>query len=47
VFIGVHYPSDVTAGFGFGMWFAFATAVWFSRFGLLFRTEGSALRLRV
>lgn len=47
VLIGVHYPSDVTAGFGFGMWFAFATAVWFSRFGLLFRTEGSALRLRV
>jgi len=36
VLIGVHFPSDVTVGFGFGMWFAFAVAVWFSRYGLLF-----------
>lgn len=36
VFIGVHFPSDVTVGFGFGMWFAFAVAIWFSRFGVLF-----------
>lgn len=35
VFIGVHFPSDVTVGFGFGMWFAFIVAILFSRFGIL------------
>ncbi|MBL0374122.1 phosphatase PAP2 family protein [Rhizobium sp. KVB221] len=43
VFIGVHFPSDVTAGFGFGMWFAFAVAVWFSRYGIVF---DKSLRLK-
>lgn len=39
VFVGAHFPSDVTAGFGFGIWFAFATAIWFSRFGILFAKD--------
>jgi membrane-associated phospholipid phosphatase len=43
VFVGAHFPSDVTAGFGFGMWFAFATALWFSRFGVLFDTKDGQL----
>lgn len=46
VFIGVHFPSDVTAGFGFGMWFAFATAVWFSRYGILFTQKDGTLALK-
>lgn len=43
VFVGAHYPSDVTAGFGFGMWFAFMIALIFSRFGVLFATNGGRL----
>jgi undecaprenyl-diphosphatase len=34
VFVGAHFPSDVTAGFAFGMWFSFAMALLFSRFGI-------------
>ncbi|MDE1996093.1 MAG: phosphatase PAP2 family protein, partial [Rhizobiaceae bacterium] len=36
VIIGVHYPSDVTAGLALGAWIAFAIAIIFSRFGLVF-----------
>jgi membrane-associated phospholipid phosphatase len=36
VIIGVHYPSDVIAGLALGFWFAYATAIVFSRFGLIF-----------
>lgn len=36
VIIGVHYPSDVAAGLALGAWFAFATAIVFARFGLVF-----------
>jgi len=43
VFVGAHYPSDVAAGFGFGMWFAFATALFFARIGVLFDTSGGRL----
>jgi undecaprenyl-diphosphatase len=43
VFVGAHFPSDVTVGFGFGMWFAFASALWFSRFGILFETRDGTL----
>ena len=43
IFVGAHFPSDVAAGFGFGMWFAFVTALVFSRFGLVFGTSGERL----
>jgi membrane-associated phospholipid phosphatase len=36
IIVGVHYPSDVIAGLALGAWFALATAVVFSRLGLLF-----------
>lgn len=36
--VGVHWPSDVIAGFSFGVWFALMTAIVMARFGLLFRT---------
>ncbi|MBB5576934.1 MULTISPECIES: phosphatase PAP2 family protein [Rhizobium] len=36
IIIGVHYPSDVTAGLALGAWIAFAVAILFSRFGLVF-----------
>lgn len=36
--VGVHYPSDVIAGFSFGVWFTLMTAIVMARFGLLFRT---------
>jgi membrane-associated phospholipid phosphatase len=36
--VGVHYPSDVIAGYSFGVWFALMTATVMARFGLLFRT---------
>jgi undecaprenyl-diphosphatase len=46
VFVGAHYPSDVAAGFGFGMWFAFAAALFFARIGVLFDTSGGRLAIR-
>ncbi|MBB3457116.1 undecaprenyl-diphosphatase [Rhizobium sp. BK313] len=36
IIIGVHYPSDVAAGLALGAWIAFAVAILFSRFGLVF-----------
>lgn len=36
IILGVHYPSDVAAGLAIGAWFAFATAILFARFGILF-----------
>lgn len=36
VVVGAHYPSDVVAGFGFGLAFAIGTAIAFARHGLLF-----------
>jgi undecaprenyl-diphosphatase len=36
IIIGVHYPSDVAAGLALGAWIAFAIAILFSRFGLIF-----------
>ena len=36
IILGVHYPSDVAAGLAVGAWFAFATAILFARFGILF-----------
>jgi membrane-associated phospholipid phosphatase len=43
VIIGVHYPSDVIAGLALGAWFALATAIVFSRFGLLFSLAPNGL----
>jgi len=37
VMVGAHYPSDVIAGFAYGTWFSLATAIVFSRYGLVFR----------
>ncbi|MBB4570369.1 phosphatase PAP2 family protein [Rhizobium leucaenae] len=42
IIIGVHYPSDVAAGLALGAWIAFAVAVLFSRFGLVFSTGQDA-----
>jgi len=46
VFVGAHFPSDVTAGFGFGMWFAFVTALFFARIGVLFDTANGKLEIK-
>jgi undecaprenyl-diphosphatase len=46
VFVGAHYPSDVTVGFGFGMWFAFMMALMFARFGVLFETGNGGLKVK-
>ena len=43
IIVGVHYPSDVAAGLALGIWFAFATAVIFSRFGLVFSPTPNGL----
>ena len=43
VFVGAHYPSDVLVGFGWGMWFAFCTAVLFARHGLVFSHKDGRL----
>lgn len=39
VIVGAHYPSDVIAGLTLGAWFSLATAIVFSRYGLLFRQK--------
>lgn len=39
VIVGAHYPSDVIAGLALGAWFSLATAIVFSRYGLLFRQQ--------
>lgn len=39
IIIGVHYPSDVVAGLALGAWFAFATAILFARFGVIFNVS--------
>lgn len=36
IIVGVHYPSDVTAGLALGAWMAFATSILFARFGMVF-----------
>jgi undecaprenyl-diphosphatase len=39
VMVGAHYPSDVVAGLALGAWFSFMTAIVYSRYGLLFKTD--------
>ena len=43
VFVGAHFPSDVTVGFGWGMWFAFFLAVIFARHGIVFSHKDGKL----
>jgi membrane-associated phospholipid phosphatase len=43
VFVGAHFPSDVTVGFGWGMWFAFFLAVVFARHGIVFSHKDGKL----
>lgn len=46
IFVSAHYPSDITVGFGWGMWFAFLMAVLFARHGLVFsHKDGRLARL--
>jgi membrane-associated phospholipid phosphatase len=46
VFVGAHFPSDIAAGFGWGMWFAFFVAIMFARHGLIFsHKDGKLTRL--
>jgi undecaprenyl-diphosphatase len=37
--VSAHYPSDVVAGLALGAWFSFMTAIVYSRYGLLFKTD--------
>lgn len=46
VFVGAHYPADVTAGFLFGLWFSLVAATWFAGRGLLFRQDENGLPIR-
>jgi undecaprenyl-diphosphatase len=43
IFVGAHYPSDVAAGLGFGMWFAYFMAVAFAGRGIIFTFRSSGL----
>lgn len=43
IILGVHYPSDVAGGLALGGGIAFAVAIVFSRFGLLFSLSPSGL----
>lgn len=43
VFVGAHFPSDVTVGFGWGVWFAFFMAVIFARHGIVFSHKDGKL----
>ena len=36
VLVGSHYPSDVIAGLAFGGWYAYFSALFFARYGLIF-----------
>ncbi len=33
VFVGAHYLSDVIAGYSFGMWYAYMSAIFFAHYG--------------
>ncbi len=33
VFVGAHYLSDVIAGYSFGMWYAYMSAIFFAQYG--------------
>lgn len=46
IFVGAHYPSDVVAGFGFGLGFAIVAAAIFARLGFVFLKSGDGLAVR-
>lgn len=46
VVVGMHYPSDVVAGFCFGYAFAVATAIVFARLGYVFAQDRDRLPVR-
>lgn len=39
IIVGAHYPSDVIAGLAFGSWFTYVTAIFFSRYRMVFRID--------
>jgi len=41
VLVGVHYPSDVIAGFALGAWYAYFQAMVFARHGVVFRCDAN------
>lgn len=43
IFVGAHYPSDVIAGFAFGLWFAWLVALVFAERGIMFVAGSGAL----
>jgi membrane-associated phospholipid phosphatase len=43
ILVGAHYPSDVIAGLGFGLWFGYFIALMFAARGLVFTAGASGL----
>ncbi|WP_180897812.1 phosphatase PAP2 family protein [Martelella soudanensis] len=39
IIVGAHYPSDVIAGLAFGSWFTYLTAIFFSRYRMVFSID--------
>lgn len=46
ILVGAHYPSDVVAGLAFGAWYAYFSALFFARYGILFTTTDSGWPVR-
>ncbi len=46
ILVGAHYPSDVVAGVAFGAWYAYFSALFFARYGILFTTNDRGWPIR-
>ncbi|MCP4314970.1 MAG: phosphatase PAP2 family protein [Hyphomicrobiales bacterium] len=46
VLVGAHFPSDVIAGVAFGAWYAYFTALFFARYGIMFTTDENGWPVR-
>ncbi|MDF1776411.1 MAG: phosphatase PAP2 family protein [Rhizobiaceae bacterium] len=46
ILVGAHYPSDVIAGVAFGAWYAYFSALFFARYGIIFTTDASGWPVR-